>query len=628
MANYSLILDAKFKPFSYAEMLAPVQAATTAHQALEEDYVSLATLAGQWEVKANSTRDPKAYRMYKKYADDLQARADQLLAEGLTMSSRKNMLDMKARYSKEIIPIEEAYKRREELAKEQKAAYLADPTKYFQRYAAQTSLDDFINNPEWNYGANYSGALLTKQVSEAAANLQRAMTSVSSMKSIGLPFQYQQRIQKGATPAEVLQAMLKDAQKGEPQAVTFLRNVRDQVMNASGIGKWADDKTFKELLSYANMGLYSGIGESAIKDYTDQFNMQNTLAALEAQRREAAQIRAERRAKAEAEDQQRVDRIKMTRPNLHRFYSKDEVAKQNEKVLSEIEKWKKEGFITSDGKFSQKGLEIVNSYFNEKRKIKTPKDAASGVGYSGYGTGTANNPSAGLAGHDFVNWASKHGLSSIKNSDGTYGTYYYEFNKYLQNTLSQAKSGKLVTGVANIDVVSIRPSQSQSQSLANLITAEGGNAKKVTGLNSDGFFEYRENKPSTFREEVKDNPITEVGMNPMSNEGYVKLANGLIYKIPHSVWGNSLYDPEKMTGDMITSNNILKQEAVFNSVRNKTRNMMGLPEASMSDRALGAVANMSEYLTTILDNNVGNELKGNASWVTEDLNSSYIFPNQ
>ena len=38
MAGYNIVLDTKFKPFSYQEMLAPVAAATQAHQAVEEEY--------------------------------------------------------------------------------------------------------------------------------------------------------------------------------------------------------------------------------------------------------------------------------------------------------------------------------------------------------------------------------------------------------------------------------------------------------------------------------------------------------------------------------------------------------------------------------------------------------------
>lgn len=102
--------------------------------------------------------------MYKGYSDDLRDRADTLLREGLNASSRKGMLDMRARYSKEIAPIEAAYKRREELAAEQRKAYAANPTLRYERYANAMSLDDFIKNPSLDYGRSYSGALLTQQV--------------------------------------------------------------------------------------------------------------------------------------------------------------------------------------------------------------------------------------------------------------------------------------------------------------------------------------------------------------------------------------------------------------------------------------------------------------------------------
>lgn len=77
---------------------------------------------------ANEQTDPEAYRMYKTYSDDLEARAEDLMRNGLNSTSRRGMLNMRARYSKEIVPIETAYKRREELAAEQRKALAANPT--------------------------------------------------------------------------------------------------------------------------------------------------------------------------------------------------------------------------------------------------------------------------------------------------------------------------------------------------------------------------------------------------------------------------------------------------------------------------------------------------------------------
>lgn len=109
MANYSLVINSRFAPFSYQEMLAPTLMATQAHQELENQYGEFATKASVWEEMANEQTDPYAYKMYKNYANDLEEKAGQLAREGLNAASRRDMLNMRARYSKEITPIEQAY---------------------------------------------------------------------------------------------------------------------------------------------------------------------------------------------------------------------------------------------------------------------------------------------------------------------------------------------------------------------------------------------------------------------------------------------------------------------------------------------------------------------------------------
>lgn len=289
MPNYSLILDTKFKPFSYQEMLAPVMSATQAHQALEEEYGNLSAKASIWEEMANEQTDPYAYKMYKTYSNDLADRADQLMRYGLNPASRRGMLDMRARYSKEIVPIETAYKRREELAAEQRKAILANPTIRYQRMVNQMSLDDFIKNPSLDYGESYSGALLAQQVSQAAANYAKVLTEEGGLEKLGLPYKYKSKIRYGASPAEVLAAINDAALEGHQGAVDFLRGIRDQVIQSSGVSDWADPSTLREFISFANQGLYSALGQTKIDNYTDEFGMQTALIA-----RRAAAARAAR----------------------------------------------------------------------------------------------------------------------------------------------------------------------------------------------------------------------------------------------------------------------------------------------------------------------------------------------
>lgn len=285
MANYNLVLDTKFKPFSYSEMLAPVLAATQAHQALEEEYGDLAQKASVFDGLANEQTDPYAYKMYKTFANDLEARAEQLMKYGLTPSSRKGMLDMRARYSKEIIPIELAYKRREELAKEQRDASKANPTLFYQRKAAQMSLDDFIKNPSLDYGASYSGELLAQQAGEMAESLKQVLTGRSKLKGIGLPFQYEQLLQYGFTPEDIRLAINDPT---NPKAAPILNTIVEQVLDASGMRKWASQEQMARARAFANRGLYKAIGTTSIKNFTDTFGEKNALDAISHARSVAA----------------------------------------------------------------------------------------------------------------------------------------------------------------------------------------------------------------------------------------------------------------------------------------------------------------------------------------------------
>ena len=59
-----------------------------------------------WEKLKDSEIDRDVYQQYKAYSDALKSSSDELAQFGLTPSSRRAMLDMRARYSQDIAPIE------------------------------------------------------------------------------------------------------------------------------------------------------------------------------------------------------------------------------------------------------------------------------------------------------------------------------------------------------------------------------------------------------------------------------------------------------------------------------------------------------------------------------------------
>ena len=293
-ANY-IVINSKFKPFSYAEMLQPVQMATLAHQEVENEYADLATKANVWDEMANEQTDPYAYKMYKTYSNDLEEQAGQLAREGLTPASRQNMLKMKQRYSSDIVPIEQAYKRRQELIDEQRKLLAQDNTLMFDRNASMLSLDDLIKNPQLTY-QSYSGAALAKQVGTAAQNLAKDMRENPRKWRDILDKQYFETImQHGYRPEEIIQVLQND-----PNASSVLKGIVEDAVGSSNIASWGDQDTLNRAYEYARQGLWNAVGET-------QYQIQSNKAydyAMQDQLAKNKEARA--RAAKEAEDKNRL----------------------------------------------------------------------------------------------------------------------------------------------------------------------------------------------------------------------------------------------------------------------------------------------------------------------------------
>lgn len=521
-----IINGTRFTPFSFDEMLKPMAIYGQEYRAQEDALSELATKSNIWEGMANEQSDPYAYKMYKKYADDLEMQAGQLAREGLSPTSRQGMLQMKQRYSKEITPIETAYKRREELAAEQRKALAQNPTLRYQRMARTMSLDDFIKNPSLDYGESYSGALLTQQVSQAATAFQKALTDKGKLKGLELPYQYERMLQYGATPAQVMAAMSQDAQQGDSEAVKFLRGITEQVLKSSGVADWADNATMEEFRAFANQGLYSAIGQTKIDNFTDQFSMQDALNARQHARQVAAQKAAEER--------QRQERLKMYNINPTSLYGTSEVSAKNKATIDQLNKWRSRGYFNSKGQLTKAGMKALQGATWQSKQQRGP------TGYI--------ETKVKVGDWEFKNWALAHGQkqSDIDRGYGTTGKGGWQvLNAYYTTTMSKANSGQLVTGTPNIDVYrqSVRDETTQEY-LLNKTTAAlaGGHIYQVGDLsvNSKGVTMSKGKGVSAadFRKLATDNPILYVINSPMTNNQLIELADGTKYIMPKGMIDN------------------------------------------------------------------------------------------
>lgn len=267
MANYSIVVNSQFKPFSFERYLQPLQLYGQAYREQEDALAELSTQAATVEAMANEQTDPESYKAYQDYADALKKQADALATEGLTPSSRRAMLDMRKRYTQEVIPIQDAYNRRKEQAKIQADILAKDPTHIFGRMASTASLDDYVRDKNLDLTLqNYSGALLTKQVSDEAAALAKAARNDPNVRTQLrhlLGFQYEIIRQNGFSPEAVQEAILRS-----PNASPILTGIVDRVMAGSGIADWnyispeEKKRVWDKAVATASQGLWSAVGQT------------------------------------------------------------------------------------------------------------------------------------------------------------------------------------------------------------------------------------------------------------------------------------------------------------------------------------------------------------------------------
>ena len=243
MANYSLVVNSKFQPFSFGRYLQPYQIYGQNYKEIEEQYTDLSTKAGIWDGLANEQTDPHTYKMYKTYANDLENQTSQLASEGLNAVSRKNMLNMRARYSKEIIPIEQAYNKRSKLAEEQRKLRAANPSIMFDRDFSSISLDDLLDNPELSY-TSVSGDDLYKKGKEAAISASSRMMNVSP----ALQGQYW-KIRQGYGADAANKFLLNQSNIPE------LKDAINRIVSQSGVTK----ENLSRAIDYTISGIMSGI---------------------------------------------------------------------------------------------------------------------------------------------------------------------------------------------------------------------------------------------------------------------------------------------------------------------------------------------------------------------------------
>lgn len=348
MANYSLMISSSFNPYSLQELLPIYQANAQAQYQAEEAFSQLQMKADQWEKLANNAQDADVYSKYKSYSNQLKEAANDVLNNGINAASRRNLMNMRAQYASNIIPIEEAYNKRQQQAQVLWQARLQDPTLIAQD-PSELGLSYYMKNPSYT-PQSYSGKLLTAQSAQAAQNLAKTLSSYGKGEPID---SYTNTfIQKHGLTRNDIQKYL----NGETTATNkVLGAIYQQVYDSSQIGNWANENQRRQAANFIKQGMWSAIGQDTVQamenfEARENYKLQQQLALIQAQQQQQDQLAA-------------INEVPIYTPE-----EQNEADKMKEKY--------KQYFYTKNGRtyLSQKGREAYNEgeihYTNNSENIK------------------------------------------------------------------------------------------------------------------------------------------------------------------------------------------------------------------------------------------------------------------
>lgn len=183
--TYDLVVDSGFQPFSMQEMLTPFMMYKDAYDKTEEAYTQLSSEADKFKYLSETLPEgSKSRQLYEGYANELNQQAQDLAANGLSMSNRRALTNLKRRYQGEIgrlISADAAMQEEKKLRRANKDTSML--------YAQDNlSVDDFLDGATPNlYGI--SGEDLRKEAAQYAQAASSRIYGNTQIQDINKYFQ-------------------------------------------------------------------------------------------------------------------------------------------------------------------------------------------------------------------------------------------------------------------------------------------------------------------------------------------------------------------------------------------------------------------------------------------------------
>lgn len=279
MPNIYTLNNTVYQPLDYDEMVAPLLR-------YKQNYDEQANALSEMQARAEAQRkiaeaerdrdDGYTYNMWSNYQNDLQRLADDLGTNGISNRTVPSMLNMKKRYSSEILPIEQANARREAM----KELELKNPDSIFQKMSSDLTLRDFIQHPELNYQFEKKSDIYNR-AKDAASAIRESFNTDRSTDYLKkkLPFMYEAARQSGASVQDILDVMDGKVSTKTAQLVNALAM---DLYNGTNVSKWSNDpldpdneyeKQKNMALDLIRSGIHHALGKRTFDTQWDKYGM-------------------------------------------------------------------------------------------------------------------------------------------------------------------------------------------------------------------------------------------------------------------------------------------------------------------------------------------------------------------
>lgn len=281
MAKFIVTSGATFDPFTYDDLVKPLEASQKAHDAANEVYdnLNMETSALARYITDNPD-DRNAKAMYENYLDKLHTLQEDLWNNGVTGKTKRELSTARAAYASDILRLQAGIKKRQEASKAYWDTKHAHPDMIMGTDPSLSGLDAYLADD--NYGNDfftYSGDAFMKEVATDAINRAKELKRELVYDRKSIPGYITRIEQHGYTSEEVadaynvVNAALKSGDRsmdGVDDPVRILAETLLSRLDSTGARDKVSAEEFSRLVDYGRAGLASAIGDVKITDLNDK----------------------------------------------------------------------------------------------------------------------------------------------------------------------------------------------------------------------------------------------------------------------------------------------------------------------------------------------------------------------